>query len=262
MYRAQEPVFCRACGDKWSPGAEACISCGEPRAVAPSARELRPEYRAQTGRVRWVVGLLAVYATATAAVLVADVQEWSLALSLLADELVSLEQLEASDALQLATRCGQFAAFVAVAIAFGVWLFEAGRNLRALGVNDSTQTEEWRVLWYFIPVLNLYMPFIGMRDLWSGCVKSSRARAGERGRTPWLIPAWWALWVVSIGLMWTWVSLRYEIEEPLLLLRSTQLSVAAITARLGATALLAVIVLQVHGRQEHAARELVESGRA
>src|SRR5213078_4124780 len=53
------------------------------------------------------------------------------------------------------------------------------------------------VLWWFVPFVNLVMPFRAMRELWS--------RAGEIGRRPdrrvGLVVAWWVAFVAANALM-------------------------------------------------------------
>src|SRR3546814_6930904 len=51
------------------------------------------------------------------------------------------------------------------------WTYVANANARALGATDLTVTPLMSILWYFIPLANLWMPLQGMREIWKGSVK-------------------------------------------------------------------------------------------
>lgn len=93
---------------------------------------------------------------------------------------------------------------IACMILFGVWIVRSGKNAWLLaGFNRSTwragvltapklleDTPGWAVGWYFIPIANLWKPYVAMRDI-------VRASTLEVGLSGWLLPTWWTLWIVS-----------------------------------------------------------------
>jgi hypothetical protein len=78
-----------------------------------------------------------------------------------------------------------------------MWQFVAHQNLRERRLPGLRVWPSSAVVWWFIPFVNLVMPFRAMRELWS--------RAGEFGRRPdrhlALLVAWWIAFVAANALM-------------------------------------------------------------
>ncbi len=88
----------------------------------------------------------------------------------------------------------ELALFVACAVVFLVWLYRASGNARALGARDMMVSPGWAVGWYFVPLANLGMPYVTMRDLWKA---SARPRDWQVESAPVTIALWWACWIVA-----------------------------------------------------------------
>lgn len=197
MYRSQEPAFCRGCGTTWAPGRSACTQCGEPVEAQPRGDALGrtlPAFTPQGRLVRVLTVLTAVYAVALVAELVASLAEREV-LAELARGHARLEAfaiIEHREWISL----GAAALYLPAIVAFGVWLVRAGRNLRARGILDTRDLEEARLLWFFVPLVHLYRPLLGLRELWQG----SRAvdPAGWRSEpVPMVLWVWWPVWLLS-----------------------------------------------------------------
>lgn len=80
---------------------------------------------------------------------------------------------------------------------FGRWILLAHRNLPALGAERLDVQPGWAVGWYFIPFANLWKPYQAMRTLWQA---SRDARHWRLEDSTWILPVWWALWLVSSSL--------------------------------------------------------------
>lgn len=256
MYRLSEPAFCRGCGEKWSTGADACGHCGEPRETVADAAPPRPAFRSQTRRVRWLTGLLVVNAVMLVGLIVADWLEWGLMQRFADGHSLVLEEAIASDSRQLAARIGYSVTYLATVVAFCTWLFEAGRNLRALGVGDLRWSEESRVLWFFVPVADLLLPLLGVRELWRASADPQRSGSWRTGSVSALVGAWWLMWVVSGGLAWWSLGTRWVQESTEELIVADQLGIAFAATRLLATPLLLAVVVRIHRNQERAAAAL------
>jgi hypothetical protein len=76
-------------------------------------------------------------------------------------------------------------------IAFGVWIFLAGKNLLAAGVTDLEFTPGSRIWWFAVPIATLFKPYQGMRELWN----ASRNIWPYDENSP-LLGIWWALWLI------------------------------------------------------------------
>jgi len=82
----------------------------------------------------------------------------------------------------------------ATAILVLIWLYRANAGARALGAEDMMVSPGWAVAWFFVPLANLVMPFIAMRELWKA---SANPRDWQLASAPLAIPLWWAFWLAS-----------------------------------------------------------------
>lgn len=91
---------------------------------------------------------------------------------------------------------GGAAAFVILAtmFVFGRWIVLAHRNLDALGASYLEFRPGWALGWFFIPIANLWKPYQAMRSLWQSSHDIHRPESQD---TTWVLPIWWALWIVS-----------------------------------------------------------------
>src|SRR5688572_6218314 len=71
-------------------------------------------------------------------------------------------------------------------IAFLMWQYRAVKNVRIV-TGDSRSGPGMSVAWWFIPVANLFMPWLVLKDLWARTVRDGSAIAG----------AFWLLWLSS-----------------------------------------------------------------
>jgi uncharacterized protein DUF4328 len=81
---------------------------------------------------------------------------------------------------------------LATLVVFWRWIYVAHRNLPALGVRYLEVTPGWAVGWFFIPFLNLWYPFKGMRFLWRA---SHSPQAPDQQDGGWEAPTWWILYL-------------------------------------------------------------------
>ncbi|HEV7659397.1 MAG TPA: DUF4328 domain-containing protein [Allosphingosinicella sp.] len=89
----------------------------------------------------------------------------------------------------------QLALFAGTAIAFLVWLYRAEVNARALGAEDMMVSPPWAVGWFFVPLVQLVMPFVAVRELWKA---SATPRDWQLGASSPLIALWWACWIGTL----------------------------------------------------------------
>lgn len=71
-------------------------------------------------------------------------------------------------------------------IAFLLWEYRAVKNARIV-TGDSRNGPGLSVAWWFIPIANLFMPWLVLRDLWARTVRNGSAVAG----------AFWVLWLAG-----------------------------------------------------------------
>jgi hypothetical protein len=89
----------------------------------------------------------------------------------------------------------QLALFLGTAIAFLVWLYRAEVNARALGAEDMMVGPGWAVGWFFVPLVQLVMPFVAVRELWKA---SATPRDWQLEPASPIIALWWACWIGSM----------------------------------------------------------------
>lgn len=87
-----------------------------------------------------------------------------------------------------------------------IWIYWASANARALAPHKPNRVSpRMAVLWHFVPVANVVMPFTAFRQIWH----DSLAQDHDANLPLW-IWVWWFCWVVS-GLM---VSLSLRVLDP------------------------------------------------
>lgn len=74
------------------------------------------------------------------------------------------------------------------------WLKTANRNARALGATDLLISPGWSAGWFFIPVACLWKPYQAVKQIWQA---SHQPRAWRSFPATWLLPLWWACWLVN-----------------------------------------------------------------
>ena len=88
----------------------------------------------------------------------------------------------------------QFSLFIITSIVFLRWIYFSNSNSRSLGASGMQFTPGWTIGYYFVPYLNLYKPYIAMKEIWK---TSKDPKNWEMIKTPSLFPQWWTLWIIS-----------------------------------------------------------------
>lgn len=91
------------------------------------------------------------------------------------------------------------------AMAFLTWEYRVHRNLNALGARGLKRRSFWTFLWFIIPVANLFMPYIVLREIWKGSnpyTDLSNAFAWKKTSVPHWVLAWWISWMLSTSVIW------------------------------------------------------------
>ena len=176
-----------------------------------------------------------LYASATLAALAA-----AMALAM------GVENFE-SDAIGL-FQLGRFLLSLTTAITFFVWLYRANANVRALGADDMMGSPGLGIGWFFIPLANLFMPYMIVRDVWRA---SGRPRDWQGESAPVTILLWWTSWVAG-GILAA-ISFRIELEHGFKMTpEALWLGFICDLLWIPAAMLLASIIRSVQDRQAHA----------
>lgn len=138
---------------------------------------------------------------------------------------------------------------LATAIVVLTWLYRANANVRALGADDMMGSPGLGVGWFFIPLANLFMPYMTVRDIWKA---SAKPRDWQAERAPAAILIWWLLWIAGgiIGVVVFRIEMEYgfKMAPP----EALWLSLGSDLIWVAASLLLAWIVRNIQAMQASA----------
>lgn len=157
------------------------------------------------------------------------------------------------DAFRTIVALVEFVGSIVAAVAFLRWLYLAAGNARALGAEDMMVGPGWAVVWYFVPVFNLVMPFIAMRELWKA---SAHPKDWQAAAAPFVLPLWWGCWIASNVLGGVAFRLAFEQDEAMRSAADT-FSAASDSFFILAALLLAWIVGRIQAMQVKAWPEAI-----
>ncbi|WP_449142686.1 DUF4328 domain-containing protein [Sphingomonas sp.] len=125
-----------------------------------------------------------------------------------------LADLETVDLVSIVTSGIYFVAELVCVVVIGRWIYRVNKN--AWQISDAmTVSPGWSVGFFFIPILNLFRPFTGLRETW----QASHAPADAQDvPVPAIMRLWWAGWLILgvFGQLSFRLSLRAETLEDLL----------------------------------------------
>lgn len=86
-------------------------------------------------------------------------------------------------------------------VLFSIWAGRKSANAAALRAGGMTHGPVLTVLWFYIPLLNIFMPYYALREIWL----ASNPHAEVLDREDWkrrhevahLVGWWWALWLLT-----------------------------------------------------------------
>ena len=96
--------------------------------------------------------------------------------------------VDAASLFMLAT----IAAYPVAAIALWIWCYRTSRALKTQ--RRLKITPAWAVLWWFIPLANLYKPYEVMVELWRASDPDGDDHWALYPRSP-ILPLWWLCWI-------------------------------------------------------------------
>src|SRR5207244_743335 len=105
---------------------------------------------------------------------------------------VPLAQSQAHDARQRLLGIIELILQLAATIAFLACVYRFNRNARALGAPGMTYSPASSVVWFFVPLANLLVPYHVLEEIWQASSPSTGAHWREAPGPP-LVTTWWAL---------------------------------------------------------------------
>ncbi|MEM6664397.1 MAG: DUF4328 domain-containing protein [Pseudomonadota bacterium] len=128
---------------------------------------------------------------------------WALdaALFLNFDREVIFADLDISDgiggAVELVTGAGLLILVIGALATFvlnGTWLYRASANAQARDPDPQRISPRMAVIWFAVPIANLFMPFQGIKQIWNTTVVG---RGPLTSPAPGFFALWWAGWIIS-----------------------------------------------------------------
>ncbi len=174
----------------------------EPHAAQPAAGLVASEpFVSAHGRAMVVVALFVAYIVVTLCSVGVHFMRLTMSPVVLGDG-GGEGQITLDDLLQFFVGLGTLLVYVALVVAFLVWLHRASKNVPALG-NPKSKVEftpGWAVGWFFIPLANLVMPYRAVREVWEKSDPAVRSESDVMFTPPssgGLLLAWWVCWIAS-----------------------------------------------------------------
>ncbi len=100
--------------------------------------------------------------------------------------------------MQVGLGLAQVAIYIATAVVFLMWLYRSHENLSSFGVKsrDLEYSSGWTVGSFFVPFVNLVVPYRAIREVWRKSGPNASSMFSELS-PPGFFPLWWGLWLAS-----------------------------------------------------------------
>jgi hypothetical protein len=145
-----------------------------------------------------------------------------------------------------------------IAVSWWVWLHRAYLNLKLFGYGKIDEGPNWIIGCWFVPIVNLFVPFMVVRELW---LRSENGNTTDRFRdpkTPAAVGWWWGMFLVGGFLTrWLWNLASADWEETAWL--APLFTVFALSASIAAGALAASVVGKIDSFQIRVATKTAPS---
>ena len=118
--------------------------------------------------------------------------------------------VNASDGRQAWVGLLQAAVYLPTMVLVLMWIHRANYNARGLGARGLRFSPAGSIGWYFVPILTLWRPYQAMKEIWQASLDPQNWLDRP---VQWLLPIWWALWLVSMLLAQLELRLWWSLDE-------------------------------------------------
>ena len=122
-------------------------------------------------------------------------------------EPVAITDLESNDSRAAIIGVIYIAGFIVTGITFLVWLAKVSMNLAPLGTKKQEFNPKWALLWWFIPIAAILMPYLVVKEIW----RESHPEGNESPMSLFIGP-WWITWLISIWVANITISIFFNDE--------------------------------------------------
>lgn len=165
---------------------------------------------------------------------------------LLAREDFTDEEWLASDTREIVIGLVQSALSLVTIVVFSCWIYHANKAVIALGATVPRISPGWAVGSFFVPFINLWVPYMEMKKLWRA---SHDPLAAAQVRVSPLLSVWWGVWIVThlLGTLIFQLWSRAESIESFRTANQAQLGAEAVDVLLHVVTI--AVVSRIHGAQ-------------
>lgn len=224
----------------------------------------RPRFTSLQQPALWLYVAFAGLMLATVVAIVADIQHVDVLQRIEAGRSVPVTDADRSDAFFGLGKGLQATAILVLAPLFVWWTRRATANVASLGVKNPRFGTRAAVLWWFVPIAMLIVPFRVVGEAWRASDQSlALDESAQLAGRP-LSPLLWGWWLVYVATNWGWsfvFQLREGAKDAHMIVNLTRATVAVDVALLPAAALAVLVVAALTKRQDAAnARFNIPSG--
>ena len=106
----------------------------------------------------------------------------------------SMKEAEANDSRQMIIKLIVGLVFFITAIIFLIWIYKTSWICNRIASPKMKYSPGWAVGWFFIPIANIWMPFLVMREIWK---VAKNPINWQKEKSSSLVGLWWWLWILS-----------------------------------------------------------------
>lgn len=126
------------------------------------------------------------------------------------DNSMSIDYIRSTDELLIALISLANMPWVALGAIFIVlysgWLHRSYTNLIKQEVQGLQHTPAWTIGWNFMPVMQLFKPYMIMKEIWRATFYADGAsKEWQRQEVPRIFPFWWLFFVIGILTLFNWL---------------------------------------------------------
>ena len=143
--------------------------------------------------------------------------------------------------------------YIATVVFYAVWLYRAYANLSAFQSGPFDHSPGWAVGSFFVPFVNLVVPYRAVKEVWQKSVPPEEAFLGEPSPPAWF-PLWWMFWIFAT--IAGNISFRVSFNENIDIGTATMVSIVAGVLFIIASVLAYLVVDDIDKRQEETSRQL------
>ena len=223
-----------------------------------SPETFRPAYASAHNRARIVTVLLTASAVLSLGSILLSALQFLFPQLALAEEEINAPELIVFGLLILGVGLIQIGVYIATIVVFLMWLYRSYENLPSFGAhkNSIQYSSGWAMGSFFIPFVNLIIPYRAVKELWTKSVPNRLEMFSEPG-PPGFFPMWWAAWLLSNFANNAYMRLAWNQQ----LNPEVDLALGVLTGMLDiVSAVLAIMVVRAIDKQQEESASLVPRG--